>query len=341
MNRPLIAITPGDPDGVGPEIAWKTISARNWPHEQVDLVVIGAREPFDRMGVAVEETTIAELAQGARPSASSGPKVWIIPAPLGPKRRLAKRFSVEGWQSGWAIETAAFLAKKGVVAALTTGPISKERLQLGGYPYPGHTEFLAKLCRVKHVTMMLANDQLRVSLVTTHLALKNVSRALTRELLRRTILHTETHLRSWWGIARPRIAVAALNPHAGEAGLFGTEEIRVIGPELKSLSRRPGLRMTLSGPHPADTLFAKHVQADVKERNDAVICMYHDQGLIPVKLLDFPRTVNVTLGLPIIRTSVDHGVGFDIAGTGKADPSSLQSALRLAVRLISNKGSLP
>jgi 4-hydroxythreonine-4-phosphate dehydrogenase len=148
----------------------------------------------------------------------------------------------------------------------------------------------------------------------------------------RAVEHTASHLQKWWGIARPRVAIAALNPHAGEGGMFGREEIRTISPAIRALRRRhPSWR--LEGPLPADTLFAKHAMARPGDRYDAVVCMYHDQGLVPVKLLDFPRTVNVTLGLPIIRTSVDHGTGFDIAGKGIADPSSLISAIRLAEQL--------
>jgi 4-hydroxythreonine-4-phosphate dehydrogenase len=152
-------------------------------------------------------------------------------------------------------------------------------------------------------------------------------------------LHTVDHLKGWWGISKPRVAIAALNPHAGEDGLFGDEEIRVITPEIQSLQKDAKRRgYVLVGPLPADTLFANHVMAKSQNRPqnhfDAVVCMYHDQGLIPVKLLDFPRTVNVTLGLPIVRTSVDHGVAFDIVGQNKADPSSLDSAIELAVNIV-------
>jgi len=245
------------------------------------------------------------------------------------------RFSLAGFQSGWAVERAARLVLGGVADAMVTGPISKERLQAGGYPYPGHTEMLAALCRRKQVTMMLANDQLRISLVTTHLALRDVSRAVTAREITRAVRQTVDSLQNWWGIRRPRVAICALNPHAGESGLFGTEEIRVITPTIRKLQKQFGDQAILQGPLPADTLFAKHVEARPGDRADAVVCMYHDQGLIPVKLLDFPRTVNVSLGLPIVRTSVDHGVAFDIAGTGKADASSFQSALRLACEIVS------
>ena len=323
----IIAVTPGDPAGIGPEVVWKALKRR--VPSAVSLLCVGARSPFEKMGVPVIEVNAELLKKGIRPPKTKKPYVWLLAAPIkAPRGRL-----LEGFQSGWAIEKATALVQQQIASALATGPISKERLQQGGFPYPGHTEFLADLCGVKNVTMMLANEKLRISLVTTHLALKDVPRAVTRARLRQTILHTADHLRRWWGIQRPHIAIAALNPHAGESGIFGTEEIRVLSPEIRHLQSQLGQTAELSGPLPADTLFAKHIMADPRQRYDAVVCMYHDQGLIPVKLLDFPQTVNITLGLPIVRTSVDHGVGFDIVGTGKADPSSLESAIGLAVQI--------
>ncbi len=332
-DKMLIGVTPGDPEGVGPEIVWKALrSPELRRRKNLSIVCIGARAPFDRLGARVFETSLAELLRGKRPPSGGGPRVWLIPAPL----RAPGKF-LPGFQSGWAIETATRLALQGKISAITTGPIHKERLNRGGYKYPGHTEFLADLCGKKHVTMMLANDQLRVSLATTHVALKNVPKVLTAAVVQRAVLQTADHLRHWWMIRKPRIAVAALNPHAGESGLFGDEEKRVIEPALRSLRRSAKGRFTVTGPLPADTLFAKHVLARPADRHDAVICMYHDQGLIPVKLLDFPQTVNVTLGLPIVRTSVDHGVGFDIAGKGIADPSSLLAAIRMAAEIAAGR----
>lgn len=243
---------------------------------------------------------------------------------------------------GWSIQKATELVLHKKAAALVTGPISKDRLQKGGYLYTGHTDFLADLCKgpqsalevTPQVTMMLANSQLRVTLVTTHISISNLSGALDRQKIRKTILQTVQGLTQYWGIAKPRIAVAALNPHAGENGLFGQEEIQIIEPEICALQKEG---YDVIGPLPADTLFAKHVE---KEHFDAIVCMYHDQGLIPVKLLDFYGTVNITLGLPMIRTSVDHGVGFDIAGKGIANPSSLIAAIDLAAHLAS-KGNGP
>ena len=330
-SLPILAVTPGDPDGIGPELLWSTLRSRRFPSTQVRLLCVGAAEPFQKMGVPLVETTLERLRAGDFPEIRKGPYVWILPAP--PKR-------LPGFQSGWAIEIATQLIEEKIAAAVTTGPISKERLQKGGYLYPGHTEFFAALCSKKtprrpakpiEPTMMLANDKLRVSLVTTHLALSDVSQELTRARIRRCITHTKDALKSGWGTKNPRIAVCALNPHAGENGLFGCEEKKIIAPEIRALQKKFKNTATLSGPHPADTLFANHVNG---KNYDAIVCMYHDQGLIPVKLIDFANTVNITLGLPIIRTSVDHGVAFDLVGTGTADPSSLQAAIKLAVQLL-------
>jgi 4-hydroxythreonine-4-phosphate dehydrogenase len=318
----ILAVTPGDPQGIGPEIVWKAIRAKRF---KARLLCVGARAPFDRLGARVIEVD----SQGLEPPRERAPHVWLLPAP---ERAPRARLHLEGYQSGWSIETATSLVQNGLARALVTGPISKDRLNLGGYAYPGHTEFLADLCDVPQVTMMLANDTLRITLATTHVALKDVPRELSTRAVTRAVEHTGTHLERWWGRSRPRIGVAALNPHAGENGMFGREEIETIEPALRKL-RKKHPRWRIEGPLPADTLFAKHVATRPRDRFDAVVCMYHDQGLIPVKLLDFPRTVNVTLGLPIIRTSVDHGVGFDIAGKGLADPTSLISAIRLAERL--------
>jgi 4-hydroxythreonine-4-phosphate dehydrogenase len=333
MNqKPLLVITPGDPDGIGPEITWKAIKEHN--SSSADLLCVGAARPFRKMGIPYIPTDPTALKGRQTPPREKKPYVWLLPAP---ETADQPRALLAGFQSGWSIKTAASIVQRGLADALVTGPINKERLQQGGYIYPGHTEFLASLCRTRHVTMMLANDLLKVSLVTIHTALKNVPAQISRPLVRRTILHTASALKIDWKIRKPRICVAALNPHAGEGGLFGDEEKRVLIPEITALKDKFSSEFTLEGPLPADTLFAKHLMASRKSRWDAVVCMYHDQGLIPVKLLDFPKTVNITLGLPIIRTSVDHGVAFDLAGTGNADPSSLQAAIRLATQFVLNR----
>lgn len=343
-RRPFrILLTPGDPEGIGPEIAWKTLRLRRYSDSPLfQLVCVGAEEGFSRLGIS--GSRILRLTDDffSNPPQRLPPgKIALLAAPEKMPRRVAissRSRSLPGFQAGWSIEKATRLILGGGAHALVTGPISKERIRRGGYPYSGHTDLLADLCGVREVTMMLANKKLRIALATVHIALKDVPIALTRKKLRNTIRQTVEHLRSSLGIRRPRIAVAGLNPHAGERGLFGNEELRVIIPEIRSLQRSCASQgYSLLGPLPADTLFAKNSLAAPEDRHDAVVCMYHDQGLIPVKLLDFKNTVNITLGLPIIRTSVDHGVAFDIAGRGVADPSSLQAAIDLAAEMLDNK----
>lgn len=336
QNNKLLLITPGDPDGIGPEIVWKTLRSRESRGglrlpRALSLVCVGARKPFDELGAKVTEISEADL---SRPELVQSQfrknAVLLLKAPLSAPKKLF----LPGFQSGWAIQKAAELILAGKADGLVTGPISKERLQRGGFKYTGHTDFLADLCGGCNVTMMLANSKLRITLVTVHMSLARVPGAVSAPKLKQTIQHTVEFLHSIQ-IKFPHIAVAALNPHAGEGGLFGSEEKRVITPVLRALqkdARRRSYR--LSGPLPADTLFANHIAAQTRDKYDAVVCMYHDQGLIPVKLLDFPRTVNVTLGLPFVRTSVDHGVAFDIAGQNKADPSSLRSAIELATQWV-------
>jgi 4-hydroxythreonine-4-phosphate dehydrogenase len=232
--------------------------------------------------------------------------------------------------AGNSVESAVKLALAGEVDAIVTAPAHKHALHLAGFPYPGHTEWLAHLAGGVDVAMMLAaepatNDgqcaPLRVVLITTHVALRDVPALLTVDRVVRTGRVVERGLREWWGIAQPRIAVCALNPHAGESGLFGDEESRVLGPAVTALGA--------AGPFPADTVFVRAMRGEF----DAVLAPYHDVGMTAIKVAAFGRAVNVTLGLPFPRTSPDHGTAFDIAGTGTADPSSMRAAIELAARL--------
>jgi 4-hydroxythreonine-4-phosphate dehydrogenase len=232
--------------------------------------------------------------------------------------------------AGHAVEAAVKLALSGEVDAIITAPAHKHALHLAGFPYPGHTEWLAQLAGQVDVAMMLAaepvpNDAnshpLRVVLVTTHVALRDVPALLTVERVVRTGRVVEHALREWWGIELPRIAVCALNPHAGESGMFGDEEERVLRPATAELGA--------AGPLPADTVFVRAMRGEF----DAVLAPYHDVGMTAIKVAAFGRAVNVTLGLPFPRTSPDHGTALDIAGTGKADPSSMRAAIELAARL--------
>jgi 4-hydroxythreonine-4-phosphate dehydrogenase len=219
-------------------------------------------------------------------------------------------------------------AQQGVVHAIATAPVNKEAFRLAGLPWAGHTDLLAHLTGAPHVAMMFYSEALRVVLATVHVALADVPRLLTRESLERTIDLTARELPRF-GIGAPRIGVAGLNPHAGEHGLFGREEELTIGPAIAACRSRG---VDVSGPFPGDTIFVRARRSEF----DVIVACYHDQGLIPVKLVAFGQAVNVTLGLPIVRTSVDHGTAFDIAGKGVADPESMITAVLLAARLARN-----
>ncbi|TDX27712.1 4-hydroxythreonine-4-phosphate dehydrogenase PdxA [Rhodovulum visakhapatnamense] len=310
-----IALSCGEPAGIGPEIA-----ARAWQS-------LGARLPFFWIGDPrhlPEGTPHAEIhapAEAMHVAATALPVLRLpFPAPAVPGRPDPANAAgvIEAIARGVA------LVQEGKAAALCTAPIHKKALQDGaGFPHPGHTEFLAHLAGVDRVVMMLAAPALKVVPVTIHIPLAEVPQALTAELLENSLRVTEAALIRDFGIDSPRLAVAGLNPHAGEGGAMGGEELALIGPVLDRL-RAEGMR--IAGPLSADTMF--HPQA--RARYDVAVAMYHDQALIPIKTLDFAGGVNVTLGLPFIRTSPDHGTAFDIAGSGQADPSSLIAALKLA-----------
>jgi 4-hydroxythreonine-4-phosphate dehydrogenase len=284
--KPRIAITVGDPAGIGPEIA--------------------ARAAADPSVLALCEPILY-----APPNATAFPP-GLLSADAG---RAAYEVIVRATGD----------AQAGVVDGIATAPINKEALHLAGLPWAGHTDLLAYLTGAKQVAMMFDSEALRVVLATVHIPLSQVPQALTREGLEGTIELTANALPRFIK-GRPRIGVAGLNPHAGEHGLFGNEDDRVIAPAVAT-SRARGI--DVSGPFPADTIFLRATRGEF----DVVVACYHDQGLIPVKLLAFGLAVNVTLGLPIVRTSVDHGTAFDIAGKGIADPGSMIAAVRLAARL--------
>lgn len=297
MTRPRIAVTLGDPRGIGPEIV-----ARALPDlPDADWVLVG---PDD---------LIAELPAAER----IGVGRWQA----GPGARDSRTARQAGTLAGRAIETAARLALDGAVRAVVTAPIEKHAIRLAGHPWPGHTEWLAHLAGGAEVAMMLASDRLRVVLVTTHVALRDVPALLTQDAIVRTGRVADRALRDWFGIATPRLALCALNPHAGEQGLFGDEEGRVLAPAAATLGA--------AGPLPADTVFVRAMRGEF----DAVLAPYHDVGMTAIKVASFGEGVNVTLGLPFPRTSPDHGTALDIAGRGMADPSSMRAAMRLAIGL--------
>ncbi|MDP1874635.1 4-hydroxythreonine-4-phosphate dehydrogenase PdxA [Phenylobacterium sp.] len=324
-NRPL-AVSLGDPAGIGPEIVFKAWSALR--HTGPPFLVVGdvnqvAAAPSAGTGL-VRRISTAEDAARTFPQA-----LPVIDIPLlepvvagAPSPRSAK--AVIAW-----IETAVGLALSGAVGGVVTAPIAKEILYGAGFTFPGHTEFLGELTLshrydgARGPVMMLAAPGLRVSLVTVHTPLAQVSASLTVEKIVNAGLVTAQALRRDFGIDSPRLTVAGLNPHAGEGGTIGREEIQVIGPAVRALR---DLGVTVEGPSPADSLFHE----GARSKYDAVLCLYHDQALIPIKMLDFWGGVNITLGLPIVRTSPDHGTAFDIAGRGQARPDSMIAAIRMA-----------
>ncbi len=336
-NPPRLALTMGDPAGIGPEIivkACRKLQSRLQAGE-LRLLVIGHRSALHAARDLLHETL-------AFPSDDSAPLALLAAG----EEHGPVHFGIlspEGGRFAYlAVERAVALAKDRKIDAIVTAPLNKEALNLAGYHYAGHTDMLAALTDTPRSVMLLAHGDMRVSHVTTHVALEAVPKLLTPDRLRRTIDLTQGALIDL-GVARPRIAVAALNPHAGEGGLFGRQDIEISTPVIEQC-RAEGLDVT--GPVPGDTVFVK-----LRARQfDAVVAMYHDQGHIPVKLLGFdvdPATgtwrslsgVNITLGLPVIRTSVDHGTAFDIAGKGVANEDSLIEAIDYALLLAANRSA--
>ncbi len=296
-----VAITLGDPRGIGPEIVERVVAD---PPPGADLVVVGPDELVS--GYATAGIGVGGMG-GVKVGDSS-----LLPETAG---RL----------TGLAVEKAVQLVRAGDVDAIVTGPAEKYALHIAGYKYPGHTEWLAALAGDVEVAMMLAAEALRVVLVTTHVPLSRVTQLLTTQLVVRIGRITLRGLRDWFGIAEPRLVVCAVNPHAGEGGLFGDEDTAVLVPAARQLRA--------AGPLPADTVFLKASRGEF----DAVLAPYHDVGMTAIKMAAFGSAVNVTLGLPFVRTSPDHGTAFDIAGKGIADPSSMRKAVELAVELANRR----
>lgn len=326
-RRPL-AVSMGDPAGIGPEItlrAWLERSDRGI----APFVVFGDKDMLgDRarqFGLAVPIVSVASASEAFDVFGSALP---VLHTPLNVRARPGVADSENRQAIIDAIEAASAAVMDGDAAAIVTNPIAKHVVRNDDFPFPGHTEFLAALAgrhsgRAYRPVMMLAGPELRVVPLTVHCALADVPQAITRGLIFETVRTTYAALRNDFGISAPRIAVAGLNPHAGEEGTMGREEIETIAPAIADL-RAEGLSVT--GPHSADTLF----HAAARRNYDAVVAMYHDQALIPLKTIAFDEGVNITLGLPFVRTSPDHGTAFDIAAEGRASATSLIAALKLA-----------
>ncbi len=322
MPAPIapIVMSCGDPAGIGPEIAARVAALGGPPFAWIgDPRHLPAGTRWQAIARPAEA---AHLAPG---------KLAVIEQPFAAPAVPGRPDPANAPGIVEAIAQGVRLVQSGEASALVTCPINKKALKDGtGFAFPGHTEFLAHLAGDCDVAMMLACDTLRVVPATIHIPLAEVPRALTRDLLRRTIRITHEALIRDFGLSAPRLAVAGLNPHAGEGGAIGGEEGALIGPVLDTL-RSEGVE--LIGPLPADTMF----HAAARARYDAAICMYHDQALIPIKTIDFSGGVNVTLGLPFVRTSPDHGTAYDIAGQGIADPTSLQAALAMAATMAARR----
>lgn len=329
-RRPLLGITMGDPAGIGPEIVLMALNDAAVYHRCRPLVYGDSgwlERVSDILRIGIELNPVTAPTDGAfRPGC-----VDVVPV-------SELSFEAPPWgkptvQTGRAmvayILRAVDAAGAGMVDAVVTCPINKKAMAVAGVDFPGHTELIAQRTGTPKVGMMLAGKKLRVVLVTIHVPFQKVSALLTARRINDTILLADRSLKERFGINRPRLAVAALNPHAGEGGMFGDEERESIAPAIE---KARGAGVHVSGPHPPDTVFYQAANG----RFDAVVCMYHDQGLIPFKLLHFKDGVNTTLGLPIIRTSVDHGTAYDIAGTGRADPGSLKAAIFMAAEQAEN-----
>jgi len=310
-RAPRLALTAGDPAGIGPEVVLKALASPERP--LVPVVVYGSMAVLDdrarRFGLPLPQDLDAR----------------VVDVPLDAPVELARTSAAAGRAAAGAVLRAVSDAKAGHVQALVTAPLNKESLHAAGHPWPGHTEMLAEAAGTPDVAMMFVGGGLRVALLTIHRPLRTVPDAVTPSEVRRVarLVHRELPR---FGVARPRLALCGINPHAGEHGLLGREEQDVLAPAVADL-RREGLDVV--GPFPADSLFVRAKRGEF----DAVIACYHDQGLIPVKLAAFGHAVNVTLGLPFVRTSVDHGTGFDIVEKGVADATSMVEAMKVAAEL--------
>jgi 4-hydroxythreonine-4-phosphate dehydrogenase len=317
-----LAVTMGEPAGIGGELSLSAWS-RCREGRRVFFVIDDAERLTalaDRLGLDVPVHEIAQAVEAREVFKTALP---VLPVRLHAPVQMGRPDPVNATATLKSIKRGVELALSGQIAGIVTNPIQKKTLQDAGFRHPGHTEYLAELAGGVDVAMMLACPELRVVPVTIHLSLAEAVRTLDTSKIVRAGRIAAAGLKSLFGIERPRLAVAALNPHAGEQGTMGNEEIRLIAPAVERL-RLDGIEA--HGPAPADTLF----HAAARTRYDAALCMYHDQALIPIKTVDFAGGVNVTLGLPFVRTSPDHGTALDIAGTGRADPTSLIAALSMA-----------
>ena len=326
--KPIIAITIGDFNGIGPELALKA-AIHPIIKKLCVPILIGPLSVFEqtakncKLKVPLAQTTLVQLHR-------SGLSVIDVGDGIGADIQYGTTTKTAGRSAGAALERAVELCVQGKAAAMVTAPISKEALNLAGYSFPGQTEMIALLSRSQNVAMMLVSDTMRVGLVTIHSALKDVAANISKEKVIEKIAIIDASLKKDFRLKKPRLAVLALNPHAGEKGLFGTEDDGMIAPAIAD-SKAAGI--LAEGPFSADAFFGTHAY----KKYDAVVAMYHDQGLIPLKMSSFGKGVNFSAGLKIIRTSPDHGTAYDIAGKNKANLSSMIEAIKLAVQISKNR----
>ncbi len=332
--RPRIGVTIGDPAGIGPEVTLKAVTSD-------EVLAVCSPVMIGDAPYLAHWSRLFNLARGFDVIKAGDPLPAKLQAPviynlhnIPGSIEMGREQAACGRAAAEFIEAAVHLCQVGELDAMTTAPINKSALHLGGYAFPGHTEFLAHLTKTEDFAMAFISPSLRVALLTTHLPLAKAITQVRKEPLERLIRLVHREL-GRWGLPHPRIAVAALNPHGGEGGLFGFEEAAEMMPAIEACRAQDGI--DVSGPYSGDTIFLRAARGEF----DLVISCYHDQGLIAVKCLSFGEAVNVTLGLPFIRTSVDHGTAFDIAGQGKAEHSSMIAAIKLAADLVKQERRSP
>jgi 4-hydroxythreonine-4-phosphate dehydrogenase len=331
-RKPVIGITMGDPAGIGPEIILKVLGDAD-VYEKCSPFVIGSEEVLKKTARDLSTTLAIHKNPDLRNFAPGKERLYLLdPDPALIEFSPGIPTTRGGKAAGKYIEKGAQLALKGEIDAITTGPINKETLKNAGYPFPGHTEFFASLSKTEEFGMMLAGGPFKIIFVTIHEPIAKVPSLIKKARVLKTIRLLSREMKNLFGIPSPMLGIASLNPHGGENGLFGEEELKEIIPAVQQ-ARSEGIHISdLVSP---DALFYKAYHGEY----DAVVVMYHDKGLIPLKMIAFKESVNLTLGLPFIRTSVDHGTAYDIAGKGIADPSSLKAALLLAAKLSLKKST--
>ncbi|MCD4814590.1 4-hydroxythreonine-4-phosphate dehydrogenase PdxA [bacterium] len=334
MRKPLLGVTMGDPAGIGPEVILKAIQNKEIK-KKVQIIVLGSRRVFEsalkRQKIEIPLNIINNIITSAyKPNHLNMLEIDTLKGII----KLGKWSKITGQASYDAVKSAIQLALDKKVDAIVTAPICKQAWGEIGVPYTGHTEVLAKTTKTKDYSMMFVNGPFRIVLATIHHPLQKAVKMIKKELVIRTGITAEETLKKYFGIRNPRIAIAGINPHAGEKGMLGQEEEKEIKPAMQELNQRRKGRYL--GPFPSDTLFVSALQGQY----DLIMCMYHDQGLIPFKLLALHTGVNVTAGIPIIRTSPDHGTAFDLAGKGKADPGSMIAAILTASQMVVASGKV-